>query len=213
MTVVRTNQRTEACPPPPEALYSGAVIEKGPKLSETGNSDTDLVAAVGAGDMNALGELVSRHQQKIQGLAYRTLGRWDLAEDVAQEVFLRVCRSAHNYRPTAKVTTWLYRIAVNLCFDTLRRARGRPVELPSEEALPVAAARDPLAAAERTEMIRRAVACLPDRQRAALNLHQYEGLSHREITEVTGWSQSAVESLLVRAYASLRISLAGLETM
>ena len=65
--------------------------------------------------MDALGELVRRHQQSIHALAYRTLGHWDLAEDVAQEVFLRVYHSADKYQPKAKVSTWLYRIAVNLC--------------------------------------------------------------------------------------------------
>lgn len=183
---------------------------KGLILSDNINSDADLVKAIGSGDMDALGELVGRHQQKIRALAYRTLGCWDLADDVAQEVFLRVHRSADNYQPKAKVSTWLYRIAVNLCLDVLRRSKRAPDRLPGDVNLPVAVGPDPLETSERVEIIRHAVADLPDRQRIVLNLHRYEDLSHQEITEVTGWSQSAVESLLVRAYANLRKSLAKL---
>ena len=160
--------------------------------------------------MDALGELVRRHQESIQALAYRTLGRWDLAEDVAQEVFLRVYRSAGKYQPKAKVSTWLYRIAVNLCLDVMRRSKRGPAALSKDANLPVQSVPDPLETSERIEIIRQAVADLPDRQKAVLNLHRYEGLSHQEIAEVTGWSQSAVESLLVRAYANLRKSLSKL---
>ena len=173
-------------------------------------SDANLVVAVGAGDMSALGELVDRHQQKIMLFAYRTLGRWDLAEDVAQEVFLRVHRSAARYKPTANVTTWLYRIAANLSLDAIRRDKRGPVSIADDADLSVPARGDTLEARERVDMVRQAVAALPDRQRVVVNLHRYEGLSHQEITETTGWSQSAVESLLVRAYANLRESLSGL---
>ncbi|MBL7134582.1 MAG: sigma-70 family RNA polymerase sigma factor [Phycisphaerae bacterium] len=173
-------------------------------------SDANLVVAVGAGDMSALGELVDRHQQKIMLFAYRTLGRWDLAEDVAQDVFLRVHRSAARYKPTANVTTWLYRIAANLSLDAIRRDKRGPVSIADDADLSVPARGDTLEARERVDMVRQAVAALPDRQRVVVNLHRYEGLSHQEITETTGWSQSAVESLLVRAYANLRESLSGL---
>ena len=160
--------------------------------------------------MDALGELVRRHQQNIQALAYRTLGSWDFAEDVAQEVFLRVYHSAGKYQPKAKVSTWLYRIAVNLCLDAMRRSKRAPAALSKDADLPVRSVPDPLEASERVEIIRQAVSDLPDRQKTVLNLHRYEGLSHRDIAEVTGWSQPAVESLLVRAYANLRKSLSKL---
>ena len=161
--------------------------------------------------MRALGELIRRHQQKVLALAYRTLGRWDLAEDVAQEVFLRVHRSAPRFKPKAKVTTWLYRVTVNLCLDTLRRAKRTPVAIPEEVSFSAPTGRNPLEARERVAMVQRAVANLPDRQRTALNLCRYQGLSHKEIAEATGWSASAVESLLVRAYANLRKSLSKLK--
>ena len=160
--------------------------------------------------MDALGALVRRHQQNIQALAYRTLGRWDLAEDVAQEVFLRVYRSAGKYQPKAKVSTWLYRIAVNLCLDVMRRSKRALGALSKDANLPAQSVPDPLETSERVEIIRQAVADLPDRQKTVLNLHRYEGLSHKDIAEVTGWSQPAVESLLVRAYANLRKSLSKL---
>lgn len=174
-------------------------------------SDVNLMAAIGAGDMNALGELVDRHQRGILLFAYRTLGRWDLAEDVAQDVFLRVHRSAARYKPTAKVTTWLYRIAVNLCLDVLRRSKRQPVRLADDISLAAPSGQDPIEARERIDTVRRAVADLPDRQRMAINLHRYEGMSHKDIAESTGWSQSAVESLLVRAYSNLRQSLSELK--
>jgi len=173
--------------------------------------DANLVAAVGAGDMHALGELVKRHQRGILLFAYRTLGRWDLAEDVAQDVFLRVHRSAARYKPTAKVTTWIYRIAVNLSFDVLRSRKRRPVRLADDTSLAAPAGRDLIEARERIDMVQQAVADLPDRQRVVINLHRYKGMSHKDITDSTGWSQSAVESLLVRAYANLRQSLSELK--
>ena len=180
-------------------------------LEKEEHSDLELMTKVGAGDMCALGELIRRHQQKVLALAYRTLGRWDLAEDVTQEVFLRVHRSASRFKPKAKVTTWLYRIAVNLCLDTLRRAKRNPVAIPDEDKLSAPTGRDPLEARERVELVQRAVADLPDRQRTVLNLFRYQELSHKEIIEATGWSASAVESLLVRAYANLRKSLSKLK--
>ena len=176
-------------------------------------SDEQLVADVAAGDTAALGELVRRHQQRVLSLAYRILLRWDVAEDVGQEVFLRVWSSAGDYQPTARFTTWLYRIVVNAALDARRRARRQPLRLDEVSADPPAgAAPDHLVAAEMAGNVAQAVAALPERQRIALLLHVYEGLRCREVAQVTGWSVSAVESLLVRAYAALRLRLAELDT-
>ena len=170
------------------------------------------MVALARGDMDALGQLVRRHQDKALALAYRLLGRWDLAEDIAQEAFLRVHRAAKRYRPDAKFTTWLYRIVVNLCLDQKRRAKLAPAALGDQGPEPsVAPAADRLEARERAERVRCALDALPERQRTAVVLHRYQGLSHREVAEATGWSESAVESLLVRAYARLRQELADLE--
>lgn len=164
------------------------------------------MAQLAAGDREALGTLVARHQQRVLSLARRFLGNDALAEDVAQDAFLRIWRSAATYTPTAQFATWLYRIVANLCWDLRRRARLRVQEDIAGRDPPVADA----PAAERAETVARvqaAVAELPDRQRLALLLHRYEGLSQREIADITGWSVSAVESCLVRAYEKLRQTL------
>lgn len=173
-------------------------------------ADETLMSRLAQGDMAALGALVRRHQQGVVGFAFRMLGRWDAAEDVAQDAFLHVHRAASRYQPDAKFTTWLYRIVVNLCHDVGRRARRAPAQLSEESAPSPEPARDPLEARERAERVRRAVGALPDRQRTAVILHRYQGLSHREVAQATGWSESAVESLIVRAYTTLRTELADL---
>jgi len=178
-------------------------LDTGPK------SDAELMAAVAGGRTAALEELVRRHQESVMAVAYRFLGRWDLAEDVAQDVFVRIHRAAADYRPEAKFTTWLYRIIVNRCLDLKRRESRRPVSMADMPADPPGdAPPDPIDARETAGRVRQAVGDLPDRQRTAVVLHRYDGLSHREIAEITGWSESAVESLLVRGYAGLRDALA-----
>jgi RNA polymerase sigma-70 factor (ECF subfamily) len=184
-------------------------------LSTTVNqpADAELMARVAADDMAALGDLVRRHQGKVLALAIRTLGRPDLAEDVAQDVFVKVYRAAPAYTPQAAFTTWLYRIVVNCCLDALRKHRRAAA--PLDRAADVPAADDAAGNLERNEQaarVRRALNALPERQRLVVLMHRYQDLSHRQIAETTGWSESAVESLLVRAYANLRAALADLET-
>ena len=171
-------------------------------------NDTELMTRLAAGDMEALGDLARRHQDKVLSLSYRVLGDWHRAEDVAQEAFLRVHRAAKNYRPKARFTTWLYRIVVNLCFDEQRSRAKRAAPL-DHAALDIQAETDydTVEKKELVELVKVAVGKLPERQRMALILHRYQGLSHGEIAGVTGWSSSAVESLLVRAYANLREKL------
>lgn len=171
------------------------------------------MAAVAAGSAAALGELVARHQSKVLALAIRMLGRQAAAEDVAQDVFVKVYRAARTYEPTARFTTWLYRITSNRCLDVIRRRRRRTVSL--EDVPPPAVESNvagDLEAAERAKRVRRAVEALPARQRIVVILHRFADLPHRQIAEATGWSASAVESLLARAYAALRHSLAGMMT-
>jgi len=177
-------------------------------VSADASDDADLMRAVADSDMAALGELVRRHEKRAFALACRLLTRPDAAEDVTQEAFLHVYRAARRYRPEARFTTWLYRIVVNLCLDVKRRTKRAPGELPAHG--PAAEAPtdcDRLEAADRAQRVRRAVDDLPGRQRTAVVLHRYMQLSHRDIAEVTGWSVSAVESCLVRAYARLRQEL------
>jgi len=170
-------------------------------LTEQDPSDARLLSEAAAGSASALRDLVRRHQEALLALAWRILGRWDLAEDVAGETFLRLLGAGRRHRPDAKFTTWLFRIAVNLCFDTQRRRRiasAAPADVAAEQGA---------AAAERSETVRLAVAALPVRQRTMLVLHRYQGLAQREIAYVTCCSITAVESLLVRAYANMRASL------
>jgi RNA polymerase sigma-70 factor, ECF subfamily len=173
------------------------------RLDHQSPADGDLMASVARGDMSALATLVRRHQQRVRALAYRLSGRWDVADDIAQEVFLRVLRSAQSYRPTAAFGTWLHRIVVNLCLDRGRRPRLAELAV-APQAGSGAQALEVLVRQERQQAIQREVSALPERQRVALVLHRFEGLSHAEIAAATGWSESTVESLLVRAYARLR---------
>jgi len=171
-------------------------------------SDEKLMGSIASGDMSALGELARRHQGKVLALAYRILGRWEMAEDVGQETFLRVYKAAKRYKPRAKFTTWVYRIVVNLCIDEQRKL-GNPV-VPLEQVGADVAGKPEGNGLERKELamiVQKAISELPERQRVAVILHRYDGLSHSEISEATGWSKSAVESLLVRAYANLRNKL------
>jgi RNA polymerase sigma-70 factor (ECF subfamily) len=173
-------------------------------------SDHELVRRVAGADHAAFAELVRRHHHAVTALAYRFLGRWDAAEDVGQEAFLRIWTTAAKYKPEAEFRTWLYRVVANLCWDSRRRSARRPETLADD----VAGTQPHTAACERTERserVRAAVAELPDRQRLALILHRYEGLSHQDIAAITDWSVGAVESCLVRAYEHLRRSLADLK--
>lgn len=169
-------------------------------------SDADLMRALAEGRMSALAELVRRHQDSIRAVAYRVSGIWDVADDVAQECFLRLFRSARSYKPTAAFRTWLYRIVVNLCLDKARSARpaALPEKLPARDGGPDAK----LLQEEKRRAVQEAVAKLPERQRIALVLHRFEHLTHGQIAIATGWSESAIESLLTRAYEQLRQALA-----
>ena len=173
------------------------------------SSDAELMARLGQGDMTALGTLAQRHQSRVLSLSYRLLGDWHKAEDVTQETFLRLRRAARAYQPQARFTTWLYRIVHNLSMDQRRRAAKAPMSVDTMQAEQEApSVGDSIEKAELARVVREAVAGLPERQRRVVILHRYEGLSHAEISEVTGWSKSAVESLLVRAYENLRKKLA-----
>ena len=176
------------------------------------SSDAELMGRVGQGDMAALGRLAERHGSRVRAFSYRVLGDWHKAEDVAQETFLRLRQAARRYEPQARFSTWLYRIVYNLSIDQQRRAVRGPVSLEAaqiEQEEPSTG--DSLETAELARQVQNAVNGLPPRQRQVILLHRYEGLSHGEISEVTGWSKSAVESLLVRAYDNLRKKLAEYE--
>ena len=184
-------------------------------------SDEELMGRVARADERAFGILVHRHQQRILNLIYRTIGDRVQAEDVAQEVFLRVWRAAGVYEPRAKFTTWVYRIAVNLCLDMLKSVRrkrsfisqnvgGDRPDIQDELPDGCDSAQSPeelLLAAEGSRRILAALEDLPANQRLAVILKRFDGLSYDEIGRILGCSRSAVESLLVRARHTLRKKL------
>ncbi|MBV8168392.1 MAG: RNA polymerase sigma factor [Alphaproteobacteria bacterium] len=171
--------------------------------------DEVLMTRVGQGDRPAFQVLVQRHLQRSLDLARRMTANASDAEEVAQEAFLRVWTTASRWRPEgAAFRTWLYRIVVNLCLDRARRKPFAPLEDAGDPHDP---SPDALARLERAETKRRvgeAIGRLPERQRAALVLSYFDGLSNAEAAQVLGVSVSGLEALLVRARRALRGRLA-----
>jgi len=170
--------------------------------------DEELVRRVGVGDKRAAAELMRRHLPKMVGLARRMLGNHAEAEDVAQDVFLRVWKHANAWRPgQAKFETWMHRVAMNLCLDRLRRTGRQGGEVSPETPDKRASATRALDDRQRRERVRDALQRLPERQRAALVLCYYQERSNIEAAEILGVSVDALESLLSRARRSLKSAL------
>jgi RNA polymerase sigma-70 factor (ECF subfamily) len=170
-------------------------------------SDEQLMSAAGKGDMDAFRQLVERHQQVAVGTACRFVGDRTTAEDIAQEAFLRLLERAADYEPRARFRTYLFSVIWHLCVDFHRRSGRRaagPVEGLADPASGPAQAAD---RREREALVRRAVDALPARQRMALILKHFEGLSYEEVAGALGCSVRAVDSLLSRARARLRDEL------
>lgn len=168
---------------------------------------------VAKGDMEALQSLIEAHQARVVGTVVKMLGDDLDAEDIAQQVFIRVWKSAGRYQPTAKFTTWLFKITRNLVFNELRRRKRHPVtplQLEEEEHFfqPVdCVAMSPDASlldSELNDAIQMAIDALPETQRMAIVLRRYEDMPYEEIGEVLGLSVPAVKSVLFRARAELR---------
>jgi RNA polymerase sigma-70 factor (ECF subfamily) len=174
-------------------------------------ADDDLLAAVAGGDERAFSRLVARHGPRIHALARRHFGSGADADDVAQEVFWRVWRHAGKWQPgTAQFSTWLYRVAVNLCLDRRRRGSPASVDDMPDIADPGADAEQSLGARQALAMTYALIAELPDRQRMALLLSVHDELSNAQIAAAMDLSEGAVEQLLVRARRSLRDASRGM---
>ncbi|WP_244421710.1 MULTISPECIES: sigma-70 family RNA polymerase sigma factor [Azorhizobium] len=167
-------------------------------------SDEDLMARVASGDAGAFRVLSARHAPRAVALARRYLSSDADAEDVAQEALLRVWRAAPSWQPTARFTTWFYRIVVNLCLNQKRRAEPAPLDDVPEPVDPTPDAEARWEEAQERDRIADAVSHLPDRQRAALLLTYWEGLSNSAVADALGTTVGSVETLLVRARKALR---------
>ncbi len=172
-----------------------------------------------AGDDGAFDRIVENFQRQVYATVYRYIADAGQAEDIAQEVFLRLYKMRRSYRPKARLSTLVYRITLNLCLNFIRdsaRRRMTSLDEPLDEerslkaAIEDAGAARPaerLEAAERAEIVRAALDSIPPRQKTALLLHRFEGLSYSDIAEVMETNVAAVKSLLSRARASLADAL------
>jgi RNA polymerase sigma-70 factor (ECF subfamily) len=180
-------------------------------------TDEELVARSIGGDSESFNELVVRWERPIYALAYRTIGREEDARDVCQETFLRAFRALPGFRGQAKFSSWLYRIALNLCRDWIRRERRAPIVQPPEDVdvMELAAASEPsesiedlVARKDLSRAVERAMALLPDEQRTAIVLKEYHGLTFQEIAELLGCPLSTVKTRLYQGLTVLRRELA-----
>jgi RNA polymerase sigma-70 factor (ECF subfamily) len=196
------------------AAGAGQRAEMDPK------SDAAIMLRVAEGDEAGFNYLAAKYHRPMIHFLYRMVGNQAVAEELAQEVFLRVYRARGSYRAEAKFTTWLYRIATNLAVNHARDTRHERaaqtiyLDQPDEETgtTPDVADDEPsveqrLVRDERMAAIRRHVMALPERQRMAVLMHKYQGMDYRQIGEVLKLSESATKSLLFRAYETLRDKL------
>ena len=181
--------------------------------------DVGLMVRVRADDRSAFAELVDKYQHRLLAVLAPIVGRREEAEDLAQEVFLRVYRTRHKYTPTARFATWLFTIANNLALNALRDRKRKPaVRLDADPSAsgsqpafqPAADTEPPAAGLDHQELaaaVQAALATLNDRQRLAVVLNKFEDMGYADIAAVMGLSVPAVKSLLCRAREQLRIAL------
>lgn len=187
-----------------------------------GGGDAEVMLRVKAGDDDAFSYLVQKYRRPIVHFLFRSTRTQAVAEDLAQEVFLRVYRSRQSYEASAKFTTWLYRIATNLAINHARDTKHeRPENMVSVDAKneetgqgfdladSALTAEQDLVRRERLMAIRARVLGLPDKQRIAVLMHKYQAMDYKQIADVLKLSESATKSLLFRAYETLRVQLKG----
>ena len=180
-------------------------------------TDEELVARSIGGDVESFNQLVLRWERPIYALAYRVIGREEEARDVVQETFLRAFRGIGNFRGQAKFSSWVYRIALNLCRDWIRRERRAPIQSAPEgvDLIELAAEQGPVESIEtlvaRNDMskaVAEAMALLPEEQRTAIVLKEYHGMTFQEIADLVGCPLSTVKTRLYQGLSVLRRELA-----
>lgn len=184
--------------------------------------DVSLMSRFQEGDKGAFEALMQKYYPRLLNFIYRYLGDKELAEDLAQEVFIRVYKSASHYAPRAQFKTWLYRIARNLSLNQLRRNKYKTVSLDGKiskdgetlnwevEDKNSLRPDEHLIRSETAQRVRQAIYALPERQRVVVILYRFEDFSYREIAKTMKISEKAVKSLLSRARENLKNALSGL---
>ena len=180
--------------------------------------DAELMLRVKDGDDASFGVLLEKHRNPVIHFLYRMVQNQAVAEELAQEVFLRVYRSRASYEPTAKFTTWLFRIATHLALNSIRDGKNdrkreslddmvddQPVRQVSDNRPTIEQA---MLYQARLAEVKKAIQTLPEKQRAAVLMHKYEEMEYSQIARALNCSESAVKSLLFRAYETLRARLA-----
>jgi RNA polymerase sigma-70 factor, ECF subfamily len=179
--------------------------------------DAELMLRVRDGDQASFGLLLERHRSPVIHFVYRMVQNQAVAEELAQEAFLRVYKSRLSYEPTAKFTTWLFRIASHLALNWIRDGRNEKRQASLDESPDGTARQVPdrgrtveqeLVYQAKLREVRQAIEALPSKQKAAVMMHKYEEMGYAQIADVLSCSESAVKSLLFRAYESLRVRLA-----
>ncbi len=176
-------------------------------------TDEELVARAQGGDVESFNQLIVRWERPIYALAYRVIGREEDARDVCQDAFLRAYRALPGFKGQAKFSSWLYRIALNLCRDWIRRQRRTPVsQLPEDiDAIELAAAAGPVesieelvARRELSAIVEEAMSVLSEEQRTAIILKEYHGMTFQEIADMQGCPLSTVKTRLYQGLSLLR---------
>lgn len=180
-------------------------------------TDEELVSRSRGGDADSFNELIRRWERPIFALAYRVIGREEDARDVCQETFLRAFRALPGFKGQAKFSSWLYRIALNLCRDWIRRERRTPLMQLAEdadlsdlaaEAEPSESIEELVARRQLSAVVEEAMALLPDEQRTAIVLKEYHGMTFQEIADLQGCPLSTVKTRLYQGLTVLRRHLA-----
>jgi RNA polymerase sigma-70 factor (ECF subfamily) len=189
------------------------VTGTGPDTQFMNWTDEDLVARSRGGDLDSFNQLILRWERPIYALAYRVIGREEDARDVCQETFLRAFRALPGFKGQAKFSSWLYRIALNLCRDWIRKQRRAPTvqfaegvdpaEMASDQG-PVESIEDLVARRELSAVVEEAMALLPEEQRTAIVLKEYHGMTFQEIADLQGCPLSTVKTRLYQGLSVLR---------